>query len=92
MRISLFAPAAALLGLFAINAQAADMNTMANSPESHNTHSTRNTHNTHNAGVQVHKAPQPQHRMVVNKRQAPQHKPAAQARNNRDQHDESANR
>ncbi len=82
MRISLFAPAAALLGLFAINAQAADMATMANAPESHNTH------------VQVHKAPQPQHKMVVKKRPAPQHKVQnqAHARNTPAQHDVPANR
>ncbi|WAH59202.1 hypothetical protein LZ023_06500 [Pseudomonas silvicola] len=64
MRISLFAPAAALLGLFAINAQAANMATMANSPDSHDTHSQQ----------QKHKAPQPVHKKVVVKK-APPHKP-----------------
>ncbi|QKZ07208.1 MULTISPECIES: hypothetical protein [Pseudomonas] len=65
MRISLFAPAAALLGLFAINAQAANMATMANSPNSHDTHSQQQ---------QKHKAPQPVHKKVVVKK-APPHKP-----------------
>ena len=64
MRISLLAPAAALLGLFAITAQAAPM---TDSPDNHNAH------------VQVHKAPQhkvvvkkravPQHKAPVRKAQ-----------------------
>jgi hypothetical protein len=81
MRISLLAPAAALLGLFAINAQAANMATMANSPDSHN------------ANVQVHKAPQ--HKIVTKKRPAPQHKaPVHKAQPHRAQasHDAPANR
>ncbi|EIK98592.1 hypothetical protein PMM47T1_01100 [Pseudomonas sp. M47T1] len=80
MRISLFAPAAALLGLFAINAQAANMATMANAPDSHNNQ------------VQVHKAPhtQLQHKQVVKKAPTPKHKP--QARNTQVHHDAPANR
>ncbi|WP_416427300.1 hypothetical protein RAM80_15190 [Pseudomonas sp. App30] len=82
MRISLFAPAAALLGLFAINAQAANMATMANSPDRHD-----------NAQVQVHKAPQ--HKIVTKKAPAPKHKVQARkapAHSNQEHRDTPANR
>jgi len=92
MRISLFAPAAALLGLFAINAQAADMATMANSPDSHNTQGQMHTTQQRQPQHQQQQHQQPQHRQASHQARAPQHntqhRNTQQARNTHTEHDE----